>query len=225
MARIKYLVIPALLLSSLSAEAALVTDRWTATLDGVLNTTAYSVGDSISWTVTYDNTSTSMNYFDDGADGVGKTADDISHIAGTACPSCTYTLTANSSTNIEHMINQMITGIANYAASYDFYSLNYDRIYDQRTPLYTYNERVIDDIGFLADNYNGGSRNMLKLYYNQTNNSNYNMAWISWGQATITRNITAPTQSIPEPSVISIFGLGIVGISLLRRRKKLGATN
>ena len=56
----------ALLALSASANATLVTETWESTITSI-NHTAFNIGDTFSWTVTYDNAAQRFSQYHDGA--------------------------------------------------------------------------------------------------------------------------------------------------------------
>ena len=201
------------------ATAEIITDIWHANITSVVNTSAFSVGDSVSWTVTYDDASTSSHYYGDGTDGMAGTADDT--LLGAINVSGTYSFSADTVTDISSIVSQMVAGIADFNSFYDFNSINYDRLYTQATNGRMYNDLVHDHITFFARS-DGASTNYLSLHYNPVGLNNYKSSVISFGNYTIERNVSLPTNDgdVPEPSDLSLLMAGLAGLSTVRRRKK-----
>ena len=71
-----------------NASAALITKTFEADVFNTYRTDVVNIGDSISWSLTYDDASTSYTVFNDGVDGLGGTSDDTVDFVSNCTGSC-----------------------------------------------------------------------------------------------------------------------------------------
>ena len=194
-----------------SAQAVLITETWESTITDV-NHTAFSVGDTFTWTVAYDDSSLIMHRYGDGANGIAEQGSGDDSVVTTTCagsaagaPECdintvAYTLLADAVFDISAYYDVMTSA---GLTGYDQYSQNRSQRLSHRLVGDTIHY-IVDDIDFnlgRAITWGGGAP--------------YFTNW----QASI---IDTDRTSVPEPASIVLMGLGLVALGFSRRRNVKG---
>jgi len=68
-------------------SAALITETWESEVTGTSGHTAFNIGDTFTWTVTYDNSNTRHSVYNDGANGIAEFGSGDDFISHTSCVS------------------------------------------------------------------------------------------------------------------------------------------
>ena len=89
------------LIFSTSINAAIITETWSFTITSLENTTGYTVGDTVSFDITYNNTNESMSFYYSGQNGINEWGQGDDTLSRVACldtytsQSCTQTVSSN----------------------------------------------------------------------------------------------------------------------------------
>jgi len=198
------------------ASATLITETWQGKVTETVNNNLFQVRETLSWTVTYDNTSLIMNDWNDGPDGVANTDDDyIDWVGDATCPSGWYckgvTLFANAKMDLSNITDRMHT----YISQQDGWLIDiYDRNYTQR---YTYFGRypiaktLHDSLYFKSQSgYGAADGASLQLF------TNLGSLQVSMGELKL---VASDGIAVSEPTTLTIFALGMMGL-VSRRFKK-----
>ena len=192
-----------------NASAALITKTFEADVFNTYRTDVVNIGDTISWSLTYDDASTSYTVFNDGVDGLGGTSDDTVDFVSNCTGSCQ--LKSNFTFINFSLIDQVLAGIFGEGSTLrDATSQNY--AYVRLTSSGTQNYSFIKDfISMNANIYSTSSSGSLSV---QTRTS---VGSISSKQITFNniREVTGNV-AVPEPSSLAVFGLA--GLLLAGRR-------
>jgi len=198
------------------AHAGLITKYYVADLTSE-NTTLLSVGDTITWSVTFDDTSLVMNQYDDGLDGVAGTSDDFSNATFTTTPTSSYNIYANATFDFQSLIAASNNEIAILTGLYaDINQFNRSWYFARTNGTQNQMTTFYDDITFDAADFPttlGGGTGSFKHYYR--NNLN-NLLSINLNF----NKVREVVQTVPEPSTLAIFALGMIGLASRRFKKQ-----
>ncbi|MET0025143.1 MAG: PEP-CTERM sorting domain-containing protein [Sedimenticola sp.] len=199
---------------SVNSHAALVTETWESTVTYVTHT-AFVVGDTFQWTITYDNESQRMSSYNDGANGVAESGagDDTfyySHCTTAYAGSepCTYPGYNSYSFFSDAVFD--LTGFTSVMSTAGYmggnvYSHNYAWAYDTTSGV-MYRQYIADDLQFIGGTFGGE--------YAYTYDSN------DRGNSTrFTSVLISTTEQVPEPATLALMGLGLAGIGFARKKK------
>lgn len=187
------------------ANAAIVTETWSAEVYEVTGTTAFSIGDTVSWLVTYDDQSTSMHSWHDGPNLIGQLG------------------SGDDTLNINYMTSSSI-----YAdADYNFGTI-FDDLLGAKTPIdhsninesrYSYDASLTEHIGvlhidslefFFSKNYtNGIEGGHFSRYYAFQDSWNYSTIKIT--------NLSFTPTVVPIPAAAWLFVSALAGLGWMRR--------
>ena len=197
--------------------AGLITEYYTSTITNAENTTGVSLGDTFTWSVTFDDTSQRATWDYDGFDRVANTADDTPGgdwcVGGTAdgCSDPTvysdqgYTMFSDAQFSVAF-------DLAGAAGSGfipdDIFNANYARVYDYRGDRY-YNWSA-DYFAFSARSYFGR--------FLDTNGRSHTIGVNYFSDLTAVVSAT-----VPEPSTIPLLALGLLALVVYRRSARTGA--
>jgi len=212
---LKHIIVLALTLQASSVNASLVTETFQSTITSYTYP-AFNLGDTFTWTVTYDDNSQRMTLYNDGAnrlDDQGSGDDILNHAMCTSdytgaevCSQFTsdYTMFANAVYDLTQFTDVMaaagLTGFnaIDYNKKLRFNS-NSQSYYDYATDDMTFGENVAityfsvgdPDVGLYAHTYTTFDSVLVK---------------------------TTITENVPEPAVITLLAVGIAGIGVSRRK-------
>jgi hypothetical protein len=219
-----HLLLATILLSlNTNAHAALITETWQSTVTGV-NDSAFNIGDAFTWTVTYDNASLIKHVYSDGADGIANLGsnDDLltaTHCTGAAaggigCDSnfTSFSLFSDATYDISNFYDVMsdanLTGRDVSNTNYAWVSI---RAFDNMEFVNIQSDDFSFGLGLSQTN--GFDANGIEF----TTSTSYQSVLLSTAGAS-TSSGSGPV-SVPEPSALSLLGIGILGLSFSRRRK------
>jgi hypothetical protein len=224
------------LFASTAANATIVKETWTATVSGVsnsnINTTAstvgfngFSLGDEVSWTVTYD---TSKNdriyYFLDGLDGQSDRGHGDDLLEGIACvdltvsPECSLvssysTALHEGKTDASNITENFLSFLEPTYKLHDYFSINRDhRIFkDQPHSSFTQHDYYADYFRMYADNrlFPSGGAGSATLFYEKTNSE-------IWVLGISFLDISYNTVEVSVPPTILLMLSGLFGLGLMR---------
>jgi len=199
-----------LLMLSCTANAGLITTNYMADVNAVYNSTTVSVGDSVSWSVTYDEDSISSHMYKDGLDGIAGTADDQIDWTNNCAIGCQFRAdVVYSNLNILPVLLQEI--LATSGALRDYQNQNRSDVYINAYNAEFY-EFTADSIAFEFNIFTNSAYGQLSI---QTYLENGYV-----GSKTVRfNNIRTANIDVPEPSTLSIFALGMFGL-VSRKFKK-----
>ena len=218
--RANALIFSLIALLSSQANAALITEEWTV----IVTSSDYAqltTGSLLTWQVSFDETAELATEFDDGFDGIAKTADDFAFLTESAsCPSGIYCGLYQSyvdfaSADIDNLLTQLdgfaaLAGLSAFdisqtnksvrAQEMDFFGgiINLDILRDQHF--------------FQANQLLGGT------IFSQYMDNNFAIDDLALGFDVI--SISKVSQNVPEPSTVAIFALGIFGLMARSKTKK-----
>lgn len=237
---LKVFILLIIIFQSNNLYAAVIMETWTAEVRTLTNNNIYSfysnvsfngynIGDTITWNVSYN--SEPGNYFTrflDGVNGISEKGqgDDILHTLSCLdknfSPDCgnslgddSFTSLFNSKSNIDSIYNTLAGELGNDEVVYDYFNFNNDTRSYRSQPYrnFTQYDYYADEFNLYADNrqFPIGGAGYAQLFYEKTNGE----IWVSRIGFS---NIKIITTSIPEPSMITLMGLGLIIIFGARRR-------
>ena len=196
------------------ANAALITERWQATVEDT-NNTIFALGDKVEWAVTFDDTSLIMYEYSDGADDLSNTDDDtISNIYDASCPTgnvCgTYKMASEAIFDFTLLFTQIETTPGIIPNNVNSSRVNQVSLDNTDRMHYWYR---VDSFSFDSKHYaNGATRTRFEYYaFNQ-----YLDVRLSEATQLLDDNLV----SAPEPSTLAIFALGMIGLASRRFKKQ-----
>lgn len=190
---------------SFTANAGLITTNYIADVNAVYRSTTVSIGDTVSWSVTYDEDSMSSHMYKDGLDDEAGTADDqIDWINNCFPTNCQFRADAvYSNLNILPTLLQEIfdtsgtlRDIQNQNRS-DVYINKYDSEY------YKLSADSLTFESFIFTNSNFGSLS-IQTYLDDGSTSSKTVRF---------NNIRKENIDVPEPSTLAIFVFGMLGLA------------
>lgn len=191
---------------TVNASAALITKTFEADVYNTNRTSVVNLGDTISWSLSYDDTSTSYTIFEDGVDGVAGTSDDTLYAISNCTDSCL--LKANLTWINFSLIDQVVAEIFSEGATLrDVFGINYARAHFTSSGRQLYSFRQ-DSINADFQTSVLGSLSIETITAaGETSNKNIFFENI--------REVTGSV-AVPEPSSLAVFGLA--GLLLAGRR-------
>lgn len=198
----------AFLFQSVPAESAPITEIWQAEVVNTTHTAAAAIGDILTWSITYDDSSRYMTQYYDGPDGVANTADDsINQIWDVqASPySSLYNVFSDATWDFGDIFAKMEQVVFDSALSLrDGWNYNQNLFYGADTKnLYEY---VADHRDFFfTDNFGVNDTARFNVYY-----------WYTTGSPESVRvdvsNFTQVQASVPEPGSLAMLLLGFAAV-------------
>lgn len=196
---------------SFTANAGLITTNYMADVNFVSRSTTVSVGDSVSWSVTYDEDSISSHMYKDGLDDKAGTADDqIDWINNCSPTNCQFRADAvYTNLNILSILLQEI--IDTSATLRDIRSQNHSDVYINKHNAEYYNLSA-DSVSFENNifNNNGYGSLSIQTYLKDGSISSKYVAF---------NNIRKASIDVPEPSTLAVFSLGMFGLASRKLKK------
>lgn len=206
-----------LLLNCLSvAHAEIITEYWYADVINTTHTAAAAIGETLSWSVTYDDEGRYMRQYADGSDGIAQTADDSLNILwDVTAPaySVDWNVFSDATFDFGNIWEKMEQVVIDSSLGFrDAYNINEFLFYgadDKNRYEYVADHKDL----FLVDNFDPALNDTARfnVYYRYTDHSPQSVR-IDIG------NFRIADAPVPAPSALSILVLGIS--SLLYRRKK-----
>ena len=208
--------------ASLSAHATIVTQTWEADVTFVYNTSAYTIGDVISWQVTYDNAGTSITIYYDGPNTVAElgAGDDFIRlkecITGGTDTGCTHYYKAWEYLVLSEATYAFELSMSEILASSSLVSFDDTLFRDNQSRMYVYItgqmgfKMEADEFKFEAFNVGVDSGSM--YYYGFTDTGVLDYTNIQFSA------MRMRSEAVPEPSVIALMVLGLLGFSVSRHR-------
>lgn len=209
----KKIILAVLLLGTFqSANAVLITETWESEITFATHN-AFAVGDTFTWTVTYDDSSLRMHGYSDGANGIGEFGegdDTLNHVYCTGTESngagCT-TSTGSSHSFLSDAIFDLsnfydVMAVANLTG-YDYYTSNNALRYNTSSGN-EYADFLGDDMHFTLSRAVTWSSNT--IIYDSITLLNSQI---------LNREIV----DVPAPTSIALLVLGLTGVGFSRRKK------
>ncbi len=209
----------ALICISSSASATVITESWLATVTGVSNHNAFAIGNTFSWTVTYDDASQRMTQYTDGLNGIGEFGSgddqllyDTCTVSYTGPGPCTYT-PADIFTHFSDAVFDLsgyfnVMELAGLTGA-NIHSNNGARAYTTKLGVRT-RTMIADDRSFLIDHADTWTNLPNYPRYASTTTYVSELKEVRYGAA------------LPEPATIMLLAMGIAGIGVSRRKNKSG---
>jgi len=196
------------LLFSTYTKAGLITENWIADISSS-DTTAFTAGQTVSWSVVYDSDSLVMHEYSDATGNIERTWD-------ARCPSghfCnTYTMFSDALFDVSSIYDVFAAHIPLNFSDSDVTISNYSRAYTDNAGTTYYDMRAGNTYFYLQD---VGSNNGSFIYHMRDGINHVNVQ----SQFNIT-NMRQGSISVPEPSTLVIFALGIISLASRRFNKK-----
>ena len=239
---VKFTSLAFLLLASVSVQAAIITETWTADISSLNNNevnspstsvrfNGFSINDKITWSVSYDTLfNDRYTRFNDGLDGKSDRGGNDDTLNTLVCldksisSKCDVELPNgvalyDSVTEVSAIYQTMVGFLNQHENVYDFFEYNEDirRFQSLQDSNLTINKYIADDFIFYADNriFPVGGTGSAELFY-EKNNGDIWSSRIGFGNIEYTSSIS----QVPEPSIPALMGAGFAGLGFARRRKK-----
>jgi hypothetical protein len=230
----KAILVSSALTFTLSTQATIIQDTWTANISSVNDNGSYftaGMGDSLSFTVTYDDSLHFMGQYDEVGSLTSRYCDRTA-ITNTMYSDCNYSgytmydlFAENISNSAWSSLSGLVGGlnIETGAVSYDWsYShdgndadlsndFDYFQLSSQYSNLYLY--KYDDTSSYVGS---GGSN-----LYTEINGVITHLGNVQFDNISISSSadIAAAATAVPEPTGLAIFGLGLLGLAFRRRIK------
>ena len=201
-----------------TAQAVMITELFEVTLP--VDSGPYSAGHVFQITATYDDTGTTMHIWEDGANGIAEFGD------GDDLLFHTYNLVDYTEFTLFSDADLSISGLAQLpsgASRRDVYNFNISWYFENLDPS-TYGEWILmymaDDIYFEAYvTRKSFSESYFYLEQNYTDDSGVSQVWITEATIQSTEGLITRT-TVPEPTTLTLMGLGLAGIGFARKKRK-----
>jgi len=219
MKHIKRIAAVALLLSSVGAQAGLITEHWESTITEVNNADGVAVADVIQWSVTYDTMGRVTHQWNDGVNGIGEFGQGDDVVSGRMC--------------LDGNISDPTCSSTQYST---WYSLFADAVYDLSGFGVVINPNQVAPDDPLGYNYSISRVNMfnnndmgyfvradyMSFFTDELSGQFYTVStegnlWSSVLYTSEKQRVVA--HEVPEPSTLILMGLGFFGFRLVQRRK------
>jgi hypothetical protein len=196
---------------SFTASAGLITTNYIADVNAVYRSSTVSVGDTVSWSVTFDEDSMSSHMYKDGLDGEASTADDqidwINNCFPTNCQLRADAVYTN--LNILPVLLQEIFDSSGTLR--DITSQNRSDVYINTygSEYYKFSADSVNFESYIFANSNFGSLS-IQTYLDDGSISSKIVRF---------DNIRTENIDVPEPSTLAIFVLGMLGLASRKLKK------
>jgi len=214
----KLVLIATTSLFSLNAHAVLVKETWESTITGTFNTSAFSSGNQFNWTATYDNQSTRVNEYHNGADGNDDNGQGDDSLFFTYCSGLdpdagNAAICTGGSFSSGLLANVVFTGIDPVAnalldgdSPFDAYSTSYRGVEAQSAGnAYSL---TTDYASFFVSMTTTGSITVFAQ-----DNGSYETRQLAFN------NRMLSSVEIPSPVPLALMGLGLLGLRFTQSRK------
>jgi len=201
-----------------TANAGIITEKWSATVSKVHNSNAYTLGDVLQFTFSYDNTSTESHRYDKGLDGLAGTADDILTFSWKILENPNYDVYSNITTNFLDLATPMI----DETIAQGFAVNDWNHFYN--TYSHTPNGMAWSEEEISVDSSNG--KVQASAFYTSAFSNGYIGTSYTDGGMIINKYIELSSvnrvlvQQVPEPTTLAIFAIGMMGLASRRFNKK-----
>jgi len=201
---LKVFTVVIILFFSLNTKAGMITENWQAEVS-FTDSTGFTVGQLVYWSVVYDNSSLVMHRFDDATGAVEYTWD--ASCPGTWCVD--YSMFADAIFETSDIYNAFAANIpVNFSGS-DQNITNYSRTYKQTNGA-NYYDYIKDDFHFYVSTYGNGG------YFEMFMRDGDNNVDTSRQIDVVNMKLAEP---VPEPSTLAIFALGMMGLASRRFKR------
>jgi hypothetical protein len=199
--------------------AGIITEKWSATVTKVHNTTAYSQGDLLQFIFSYDSTSTESHTYDKGLDGVTGTIDDILTYSQNILDQPNYDIFSDITTNFldlaTTMINETMTQgfeVHDWSGYYNTYSHTpYGIAWSDEEITVSSSNGISSAYAFFTPAFSNGD---VRTSY--VDNGVIISKYIEL--SSFTRTVV---QQVPEPSTLAVFALSMIGLASRRFKNNL----
>jgi len=226
-------------------HASVITETWWGQVAQVDHTTAYSLGETVTWNVIYDEASIGVaHFYADGALGRadrGMNDDTVAFLhclESTLDPLCGtidlaadgFTAIYDSTTQLDTIYQRMLAGLRPGDRSYDYWDTNTDNRTFRNVPwgVVEQLDYWADDFRFAADTYpfrcvsdcpNTGDASFFLTYLDSANE-------LQFASVSLTRlgKTTSRSTVVPEPGMITLFLIALISIWIVRRSHKVWRT-
>ncbi len=242
MTYIKHIVFCILALTARTANSSIITEIWSGEVGALSNTSAYSVGDIVSWSIIYDsNKNNQMTIYNDGANGVsdrGNNDDSLNTLfcidpsinvncSSSTSPTDGFTEFFDSTSNVSHIYDKMVASLSTSDTLSDQLAVNRDNRIFRDVP-WGVSEQIdywSDDFRYLADNYpfrcssdcpNTGNAIFTLTYLDSSNE-------VQFSSVTLTRvshTTSSSAFAVYEPDSLALLIVGFAGVVFASRREK-----
>jgi hypothetical protein len=198
-------------------NAGIITEEWSSTVSKVHNSNAYTLGDVLQFTFSYDNTATENHIYDKGPDGLAGTDDDILTFSQRILDSPNYDVYSDITTNFLDLATPMI----NETIEQGFKVSDWNNYYN--TYSHTPNGMAWSDEEITVSSSNGTSH-AYAFFTPAFNNGDVRTSYLDGG-VMIEKYIEFSSfnrvlvKQVPEPSTLAIFALGMIGLASRRFKK------
>lgn len=243
MGKAKILVMLYSLLAGANTYGSFVMETWTGEVGAVSGTTAYVVGETVTWTISYETlVSDRMTIFSDGLNGVadrGTNDDTVSTVFcldPTSDDECAAGLERSngffalydSKGSFDNIYQRMVDALSASQTIYDYWDVNMDNRIFRDVPwgvLEQYDYRA-DEFWLTADNYpyrcgydcpNTGNASIFLTYLDAQSE-------LQFANVSLTRvSYTSTVVSVPVPGTLCLMVVGGLGLLIMGYRTILSA--
>jgi hypothetical protein len=200
------------------ANAGIITERWSATVSEVHNSTAYTKGDILQFIFSYNNTATESHIYDKGLDRLAGTQDDTVDFRWNVSDYPNYDVFSDITTNFLDLATPLIDEITTQGFTVHYSSNRYGSTYS-----HTSNGIAWSDEEITVNTFDGSSA-AYAFFTPAFSNGDIITSYMDGGLiinkrielSSLTRMVAL---QVPEPSTLVIFALGVAGL-VSRRFKK-----